>query len=59
MDTNKLGEMELLDKYEVACCDEDAVAWLDEDVLAFLDKNNKYNFDVNFIHAHPLEYILE
>ena len=34
MDTNKLGVVEFLDKYEVACGDEDVMACFDEGVLA-------------------------
>ena len=41
------------------CGDEDAVELLDEDVLACLDNNDKDNFDVYFLHTHPLEYLLE
>ena len=59
MNTNKIGVVECLDKYEVACGSEDVVAWLDEGVLACLDKNDKDVFDVDFLHAHPLEYIIE
>ena len=50
---------ECLDKYEVACCDEYVVTCLDEGVLECLDNNNKDDFDVDFLHAPPLEYILE
>ena len=46
--------MELLGKDEVACCDEDVVALLDEGVVKLLDNNNKDDFDVDFILAHPL-----
>ena len=59
IDTPKIGVDGCLDKDEVKCCDEDMVACLDEGVLAFLDKNNKDDFDVYFIHEHPLEYLLE
>ena len=59
MDTNKLFVVEWLDKYEVACCDEDVVEYLDEGVLEFLDNNNKDYFDAYFIYAYPLEYLLE
>ena len=59
MDTKKLGVVELLDKDEVECGDGDVVEWLDEGVLACLDNNNKDDFDVYFLHAPPLEYILE
>ena len=59
MNTNKLGVVELLDKYEVECCDKDFVAWLDEGVLACLDKNNKDYLYIYILHAHPLEYLLE
>ena len=47
--------VEFLDKDEVACCDEDVVELLYEGVLECLDKNNKDDFDVDFLHAHPLE----
>ena len=30
-----------MDKYEVACCDEDVVACFEEGVLELLNKNNK------------------
>ena len=59
METNKLGMMELLDKDEAECCDEDIVACFDEGVLEFLDNNNKDDFDGDFIHANPLEYLLD
>ena len=49
----------LLDKYEVACCCEDFVTCLDEGVVKLLDKNNKDYFDVDFILANPLEYLIE
>ena len=49
----------LLDKYEVACCCEDFVACLDEGVVKLLDKNIKDSFDVDFIIANPLEYLIE
>ena len=55
MDTNKLGGVEFLDKYEVLCCDEDVVAWLDEVMVAYLDNNNKDDYDVAFLLSHPLE----
>ena len=51
--------VEWLDKDEVVCCSKDAVAWLYEGVAACLDKNNKDDFDVDFLLAHPLEYIIE
>ena len=51
--------MELLDKYEVACCDDDVVACFDKGVLKWFDNNNKDDFDGYFIHAHPLEYIIK
>ena len=54
MDTHKLGVLECLDKYEVGWCDEDVVSCLDESVFAFLDNNNKDDFDVCFLHSHPL-----
>ena len=59
MDTNKLGVVDWLDKYEVACGDEYVLAWLYESVLAYLDNNDKDDFDVDFLHAHSLGYILE
>ena len=31
----------------------------DEGVLAYLDNNDKDYFDVDFLHSHPLEYLLE
>ena len=55
MDTNKLGVVELLDKYEVECCDDDVVACFDEGVLACLDNNNKDDFHGYFLHTNPLE----
>ena len=55
MDIDKLDVVECLDKYEVACSDEDEVACLDEGMLLCLDKNNKDDFNVYFLHAHPLE----
>ena len=59
MNTNKLSLVQFLDKYEMVCCDEDVVACLDEGVLPCLDNNNKDDFDVYFIHEHPLEQLLE
>ena len=59
MDTNTLGVMECLDKYEIACCDEGLVECLDEGLLACLGNNNKENFDVYFFLSHPLEQFLE
>ena len=59
MDTNKLGVVEFLDKYEVACGDEDVVTCLYKGVLACLENNYKNDFDVDFLNAHPLEYFLE
>ena len=41
----KLGVLECLDKYEVACCAEEVVACFDEGVLVLLDKDNKDDFD--------------
>ena len=55
MDTRKLGEVELLDKYEVECCDDDVVECLDEGVLSSLDSNNRDGFYVDFLHSNPLE----
>ena len=43
----------------MACFDEDIVACLNEGVLSCLDKNNKDDFDVYFLHANPLEYLIE
>ena len=54
MDKNKLCVVELLDKDEVVCGDKDVVECLDEGVLVYLDKNDKDDFNVDFIHAHPL-----
>ena len=59
MDTNKLVVVECLDKYEVVRCDEDVVKCFDESVLACLDNNNKDDFDGDFLHASPLEKIIE
>ena len=59
MDTKKLGVVEFLVKDEVECCDEDFVTCLDEGVLKCLDKNNKDDFDVDFLLPHPLEHLLE
>ena len=47
-----------MDKYEVACGDEDAVELLDEGIFSCLDNNDKNYFYVYFLHVHPLEYIL-
>ena len=47
--------VEFLDKDEVKCCEEDVVACLDEGVLECLDSNNRDDFDVDFLHANPLE----
>ena len=43
----------------MACCNKDVVAYFYEGVLACFDNNNKDDFDVCFIQAHPLEYLLE
>ena len=43
----------------MVCSDEGVVSILDEGVLACLDKKDKDDVDVYFIHAHPLEWILE
>ena len=51
--------VECLDKYEVACCDDDVVECWDEGVVECLDKNNKDDFDVDFLLPHPLEHLLE
>ena len=59
MNTKKLGVVEFLDKDEVVCGDEDVVACLDEVVLEFLDNNGKDDIYVDFIHANPLEQLLE
>ena len=48
---NKLGVMLCLDKYVMTCSY--------EGVVACLDNNNKNDFDVGFLHVHPLEYIIE
>ena len=55
MYTNKLGVVKLLDKDYLACGDVDVAACLDEGVLACMDNNDKDDFGVYFIHAHPLE----
>ena len=55
MDTNNLFVVECLDKYEVACCDEDVAEFFDDVVLACLDNKNKDDFDGDYLHAHPLE----
>ena len=54
MDTNKLGVVGFLDKYEVVCGDEDVVTFLYDDMLSCLYKNNKDGFGVDFLCAHPL-----
>ena len=59
MDRKKKGMVECLDKYEVKCCYEDVVACLDDGVTKFLDNNNKGDFDVDFLLANPLEYLIE
>ena len=41
----------------MACGDEYVVALLDEGVFACLDNNYRDDFDVYFIHAHPLKNI--
>ena len=46
METNKLGVMEFFYKDEVECGY--------EGVMVCLDNNGKDNFDVDFLHAHPL-----
>ena len=43
----------------MACGDEDVVELFDEGVLAYLDNNDKDYFDVDFLHSHPLEYLLD
>ena len=50
--------MDYSEKYYVACCDEDVESCLDEYVVAFFDKNNKDDFDVDFLFEHPLEYTI-
>ena len=52
METNKLGVVEFLDKYKVACCNEDVVSCLGGGVVAWLDMNNKDGFNVYFLLAH-------
>ena len=47
MDTNKLGVVEYFDKDDMAC--------VDEYVLSCLDRNDKDNFDVDILYAHPLK----
>ena len=59
MDTNKLSVVECLDKDEAEWCDEDVVVCFDQGVLTCLDNNNKDDFDRGFLHAHPLEQLLE
>ena len=59
MDTKKLGVLEFLDKYEVEFGDEYVFTCLDEYVLTCLNNNDKDDFDVYFIHEHPLAYLLE
>ena len=49
MSTNKIGLVVCLDKYDVSCCDKDVVAFFDDGVLACLCKNNKDDFDGDFI----------
>ena len=39
----------------MACGDDDVVECLDEGVLSCLDNNDRDYFDVDFLHAHPLE----
>ena len=41
------------------CGDEDVVVCLDEGVLECLGNYDKDAFDVDFLHAHPLEYYLQ
>ena len=48
-----------MDKDEVACWYEDGVACLDEGVVKLLDKNNKDDFDVDFLLAQSLKFLLE
>ena len=55
MNTNKLGVVKLLNNDEVVYCDEYVMACLYEGVVKLLDKNNKDDFDVDFILPHPLE----
>ena len=59
MDTNKLSTVEFLFKDEVACCYENIVACWDEGLVKCMCKINKDYFDVDFLLAHPLEYLLE
>ena len=59
LDTQKLGVVECLDKYEVTCCDEDVVVFLDEGVVKCLDNKNKDNFNISFFLEHLLGYIIE
>ena len=53
MGTHKLVVVELLDKGEVACCDEDVVACLDEGVVKLSNKNNKDDIYI-FYSCTPL-----
>ena len=55
METKQFGAVEFLDKYKMACYDEYVVACLYEGVLEWLDKNNKDDFDVDFIHEQNFE----
>ena len=55
----KLGVVTCLDNYMVSCSDYGGLTCLYEVVVEYLDNNNKDNFDVDFLHAHPLEYILK
>ena len=59
MNTYKLGEVEYLDDDEAAFFYEDVVVCLDKDVVKLLDKNNKDDFNVDFILANHLELLLE
>ena len=55
----KLGVVTCLDNYMVSCSDYGGLTCLYEVVVEYLDNNNKDNFDVDFLLARPLVYILE
>ena len=55
MDTSKLGVVKWLDNDEVEFCDEDFMAFLYEGMMKFLNKNNKDDFNVDFLLEHPME----
>ena len=55
MDTKKLVVLECLDKDDVAYGEKYVLVCLDEGVLECLDNNDKDHFNVDFLHARPLE----